>query len=39
MYLAKGDDSGSQAIPILIFLTTQGLTSKVVVLLQSINGV
>jgi hypothetical protein len=39
MYLAKGADSGSQGIPILIFLKTQGLMSKVAVLVQSINSV
>ena len=38
-YLTKGDDSGSQVIPILIFLITHGLTSKVAVLLQSVNCV
>ena len=38
-YLTKGDDSGSQGIPILILLTTQGVTSKVAVLFQSINSV
>ena len=36
-YLVKGGNSGSQGIPILIFLTTQGLTTKIAVLLQSIN--
>ena len=38
-YLAKGGNSGSQGIPILIFLKTQGLMSKVALLLQSINNV
>jgi hypothetical protein len=39
IYLSNAGDNGSQAITILIFLTIQGLTSKVAVLFQSINSV
>lgn len=37
-HLAKGDDSRSHGIPVFIFLTIQGLTSNMAMLLESINS-